>query len=105
MRCWTIRWSSPFAVLRSADRLAVDADGDLPADDVSEVPLPAGLRDPVPGGRGLYELAPVLRIPLDAAVPHPTMLMNVDHPLRHGGGRRVQRGAAGQGRRGQAATH
>src|SRR5664279_4671429 len=31
------------AVLRPASGPAVDADGDLPADDVPEVPLPAGL--------------------------------------------------------------
>ena len=31
------------AVLRSADRSAVDADGDVSAVDVPEVPVPAGL--------------------------------------------------------------
>ena len=45
------------------------------------------------------------RIPLDGRVPHPTTLMKLDHPLRHGGGGWVQRGAAGQGRGGEAAAH
>src|SRR3954452_10821715 len=37
------------AVLRPADRSAVDADRHLPAADVLEDPVPAGLREPVSG--------------------------------------------------------
>ena len=33
----------PFVAFRPADRAAVDPDGDLPADDVPQVALPAGL--------------------------------------------------------------
>src|SRR5664279_5616842 len=38
------------AVLRPASGPALDADGDLPAVDVPEVPLPAGIRELVCGG-------------------------------------------------------
>jgi len=40
-----------------------DADGDLPAADVPEVPVPAGLREPVSGGVGLDHVAAVLPDP------------------------------------------
>jgi hypothetical protein len=41
---------APFrGALRCSDRSSVDPDGNLPAVDVSEVPLPAGLRVVVPG--------------------------------------------------------
>ena len=33
---------APFAALRCSNRSSIDSDGDLPAVDVSEVPLPAG---------------------------------------------------------------
>ena len=51
------------AVLRPADRSAADVDGELPADDVPEVPLPAGVREPVPGGERLDRLATILPDP------------------------------------------
>jgi hypothetical protein len=50
---------APFAVLRSGDGSAVDSDGDVSAVDVLEVPVSAGLREPVPGGGGLDLLAAV----------------------------------------------
>src|ERR1035441_4451692 len=49
-RCWMTRCSSP-RMLRISRRCpaAADPGRDLPADDVPEVPLPAGLRDAAPG--------------------------------------------------------
>ena len=41
----------------------VDAEGGLPAVDVSEVPVSAGLRQPVPRGGRLHHLAAVLPDP------------------------------------------
>jgi IS5 family transposase len=45
------------------------------------------------------------RIPLDARVPHPTTLMKLTTHCGGSGGGRAERGAAGQGRRAQAAAH
>jgi hypothetical protein len=45
------------------------------------------------------------RIPLDGRVPQPDHADEAHYPLRHRGSGRLQRGAAGQGRRGQAAAH
>jgi IS5 family transposase len=45
------------------------------------------------------------RIPLDGHVPHPTTLMKLTTRCGHRGGGWLQRGAAGQGRRGEAAAH
>ena len=86
-------------VLRPTDGSAVDADGDLSAVDVPQVPLPAGVRVVVPGGVGLDHLAAVLPDrdrPAGAASDH---VDEADHPLRVGRGRRVERGPAGEGGR------
>src|SRR5688500_8052891 len=48
------------AVLRPTAGSAVDANGNLPAADVLEVPVRAGVRVVVPGGVGLDHLASVL---------------------------------------------
>src|SRR5512143_1459900 len=48
---------------------AVDPDRDVPADDVPQTPVRAGLRDAVWGGRGLADLDAVCRIPLGSRVP------------------------------------
>ena len=93
------------AVLRPADRSAVDADGDLSAVDVLEVPLPAGLRVAVPGGDRLDHLAAVLPDPAGRGGAASDDVDEADHPLRVGGGGRAERGAAGQGRRGEAVAH
>ena len=45
------------------------------------------------------------RIPFGTRVPHPTTLMKITTRCGDDGGRRVERGAAGQGGRGQAAAH
>jgi hypothetical protein len=50
------------AVLRSADGSADDTDGDLPAVDVSDVPVPAGLPVAVSGGAGFDHVADRSRI-------------------------------------------
>ena len=65
------------AVLRSADRSSVDADGDVSAVDVPEVPVPAGVRVVVPGGGDSFTWRRFCRIPFDGAVPHPTTLMKL----------------------------
>lgn len=68
MRCWRSRFLRPgCAVLRPADRSALDPDGDLFAVEVLEVSLTAGLREPVPGGLGLDHLADVLPDPAGGA--------------------------------------
>jgi IS5 family transposase len=92
------------AVLRSAGGSALDTDGNLSAVDVFEVPLPAGLREPVPGGVGFDHLAEVLPDPagwVGAASDH---VDEADHPLRVGGGGWAQRGPVGQGGRGETVT-
>src|SRR3954452_1894860 len=91
------------AVLRPAAGPAVHADGGLPAVDVPQVPLPAGLRDPVPGSEGLDHLAAVLPHSARRAGAAPDHADEADYPLRPGGGERVQRGAAGEGGGGEAA--
>src|SRR3954451_11572760 len=83
------------AVLRPADRSAVDPDGDLPAVDVPQVPLPTRLRVVVPGGVGLDRLAPVLPDRDRPAGAAPDHVDEADHPVRLGRGRGVERGAAG----------
>ena len=45
------------------------------------------------------------RIPLDGKVPHPTTLMKLTTRCGERRGGRAERGAAGQGRRGEAAAH
>ena len=84
---------------------AVDADGDLSAVDVLEVPLPAGLRVAVPGGVGLDHLAAVLPDPAGRAGAASDDADEADHPVRDGGGGRAERGAVGQGGRGEAVAH
>jgi hypothetical protein len=63
--------------LRPDHRAAVGPDRDLPADDVLEVPLPAGLPAAVLRGRRLDLLAAVLPHPLGGQVPHPTTLVKL----------------------------
>jgi hypothetical protein len=93
------------AVLRPAAGPAVHTDGGLPAADVPQVPLRARLREPVPRGHRFDHVAAVLPDPAGRAGAAPDHVDEADHPLRHGGGGRVQRGVAGQGRRGEAAAH
>ena len=81
-----------YAVLRPADRSALDADGDLSAVDVLEVSLSAGLREPVPGGLGLDHLADVLPDPAGGVGAASDDVDEADHTLRAGGGGRAQRG-------------
>ena len=45
------------------------------------------------------------RIALDGAVPHPTTLMKLTHPVRQYRGQRAERGPAGEGRRGEGVAH
>ena len=85
------------AVLRPAGGASVDADGGLPADDVPEVPLSAGLRQPVPRGRRLDHLAAVLPDPAGRAGAAPDHADEAHDPVRDRRGGRLQRGAAGQG--------
>src|SRR5215218_8871028 len=92
------------AVLRPQDGTAVDADGNLPAVDVFEVPVPAWVRVVVPGGIGFDHLAAVLPDRAGPAGAASNDVDEVDHPVRLGGGGGVERGAAGQGRGGQAAA-
>src|SRR5262245_7302120 len=65
---------------------------------VPQVPLPPGLRNLVPRGRRFDHLAAVLPDPLGRAGAAPDHADEVDHPLRHDGGGRLQRGPVGQGR-------
>ena len=64
-----------------------------------------GYETPVPRGRRFDHLAAVLPDPARRAGAAPDHADEADHPLRHRGGGRVQRGAAGQGGRGEAAAH
>src|SRR3954462_1134443 len=66
-----------------------------------QVPLPPGLREPVPGGRGLDQLAPVLPDPPGRPAAASDNADEADHPLRPDGGRGLQRSTAGPRRRGQ----
>src|SRR4051794_4803598 len=59
------------AVLRPAVGPAVHADGGLSAVDVPQVPLPAGLRGPVPRGLSFDHLAAVLPDPARRPRPAP----------------------------------
>lgn len=83
----------------------VDADGDLSAADVPEVPLRAGLREPVSRGQRLDHLAAVLPDPAGGQGAAPDDADEADNPLRISRGGGVERGAAGQGRRGEAVAH
>src|SRR6187549_1875856 len=71
------------AVLRPAAGTPVDADGGLPAVDVPQVPLPVGLRDSVPRGRGFDHLAAVLPDPDRRAGAASDHADEAHHPLRH----------------------
>ena len=59
----------------------------------------------MPGGVGLDHLAAVLPDPAGGVGAASDDVDEADHPVRLGGGRRVEPGAAGQGRRRQAAAH
>src|SRR3954447_11956261 len=70
------------AVLRLADRSAVDADGDLPAADVSQVPLPEfryqlGFESLCREVSDSFTWRQFCRIGIDQPVPHPTTLMKL----------------------------
>src|SRR5664279_4933796 len=67
-------------VLRSADRPAVHADGGLPAVDVPEVPVPAGLRDAVPRSERFVHVAAVLPDPVRRCGAAPNHVDEADHP-------------------------
>ncbi len=92
-------------VFRCPDRPSVEPDGDLSAVDVSEVPVPAGLRVVVSGGVRFDFLAAVLPDPVRYPGPAPDHVDEDHQPMRRRRGHRAQRGAAGKGRRGQAAAH
>ena len=64
-----------------------------------------GYETPVPRGRRFDHLAAVLPDPARRPGAAPDHADEADHPLRHRRGGRVQRGAAGQGGRGEAAAH
>ena len=70
---------APFvAYFDAADRAAVDADGNLSADDVPEVPLSAGLSSRCVGRwRDSISWQRFCRIPFGTRVPHPTTLMKI----------------------------
>ena len=98
------RFFEPYrAVLPCVVGAAVDPDRDVPAADVLEVPLQAGLRAVVSGGGGLDHLAAVLSDPArwgDAASDD----VDEDHePLRRARDRRVERRVVGEGGRGAGA--
>jgi hypothetical protein len=57
----------------------------------------------VSGGQRLDHLAPVLSDPAGESGAAPDHVDEADHPLRVGGGGGVERGAVGQGGRGEAA--
>ena len=85
---------APFvAVLRPADRSSVDADGDLSAVDVPEVPVPAGVRVVVPGGERFDHLAAVLPDPVGRCGAASDDVDEADHPVRQRRGGRAERGA------------
>lgn len=64
-------------VLRSPVGSTVDADGDLPAADVSEVPLPAVYESLCREVSDSIIWRRFCRVPLDGQVPHPTTLMKL----------------------------
>jgi hypothetical protein len=80
------------AVFCPEDGSAVDADGNLSAVDVFEVPLSVGFRVVVPGGVGLDHLAAVLPHRAGPAGAAPNNVDEVDHPMRLGGGGGVEQG-------------
>ena len=63
---------------------------DVPADDVLEVSLPAWVRELVPGGLGFDHVAAVLPDPVGRQRAAPDHVDEVDDPMRHGGGGRLQ---------------
>ena len=65
------------AVFRSAGGPAVDPDGDLPADDVPEVPYRLGYETLCGEVADSITWRRFCRIPLDGRVPHPTTLMKL----------------------------
>ena len=95
-----VRRAVPGALLRG-DGAPVDTDRDLPADDVPQAPLRAGLREPVPGGGRLDLLVAVLPDPAGDTGAAPVDVGQADRPLRRERDRAAERGAAGQGGRGQ----
>jgi hypothetical protein len=75
------------------------------AADVPEVPLPAGLGEPVPGGVGFDHLAAVGPDPAGRGGTASDDVDEADDPVRQRGGRRAERGVASQGSGGEAAAH
>jgi hypothetical protein len=66
-----------------------------------EAPLPAGLPDAVPGGRGLVVVVAVLPGPARLPGAAPVHVGEDHHPVWAGDDRQVERGVAGQGGRGE----